>query len=275
MDKAYQQIRVGRTANWKEFITQTAEYDFTDGEEMAYEIRVYLAEEIEGGNRFVTQFKRDREERLNALSWEFSKYMFAQKDVGFLCSEAIWSGVLEFLEERKPSRRKSVAPNIYFGFSDAELDEYLGKMIGGFMSMRQADGVAILWGIPYIYELLLSKEIITDSVYQEAIKSVASLKPPLIQAFQNSLWQYNFVHRWRPPNSVSRKDFAVESEKFKETIKVKIPLSNKPTKGEMDFFGGVGELRFPFGLDNIENSFLNADRDRFCRIIFINLDDLR
>jgi hypothetical protein len=89
--------------------------------------------------------------------------------------------------------------------------------------------MAVLWGIPYVYDFLLSKEIILPSVHKEVIKHVASLKPDARKAFRNNLWEYDFVHRWTPPDSVSEKDFSAESEQFKTTIKNVTPLSEKPS----------------------------------------------
>ena len=94
------------------------------------------------------------------------------------------------------------------------------------MSMQQATGIGTLWGSVYLYDFLLSREIIADSMYRDIMKSVGALKKDVIKAFRKSLWKYDFVHRWTPPDSVSDDDFAAESELFAKTTETQEPLGD-------------------------------------------------
>ena len=102
------------------------------------------------------------------------------------------------------------------------------------MSMQQARAIGILWGSVYLYDFLLSKEIITDSMHRETIETVDVLKKHVIKAFRRSLWKYDFVHRWTPPDSVSGDDFAAESELFSKTTEAQEPLGDELPRGPMD-----------------------------------------
>lgn len=229
---AYLQIRNGEEVDWQAFTRKIKKYGFTGDPEWVGGIRRYLTEDVEGGERFVATFKKNKkakEERLDVLTWEFCRYMFEQKNMDFVCSEKIWNNMLVFWEESKGTRSKSSSPKVYFNFSKPTLDEYLAQLAGGFMSRQQDKSIAILWGIPYVYDFLLSKEIISNSVHKEVMKHVASIKPDARKAFRDNLWEYDFVHRWAPPDSVSEKEFAAESEQFKATITWVTPLSEKPS----------------------------------------------
>ena len=60
------------------------------------------------------------------------------------------------------------------------------------------------------------------------------LKKDVIKAFGTSLWKYDFVHRWTPPDSVSGDDFAAESELFSKTTEAQEPLGDQLPRGPMD-----------------------------------------
>ena len=51
-----------------------------------------------------------------------------------------------------------------------------------------------------------------------------------------SLWKYDFVHRWQPPDSISAGDFAAEAEIFAASINNVKPLSEEPGEGTIESF---------------------------------------
>lgn len=236
IDKVYRLILSGEPVDWEAFTRQAKKYGFIGSQEMADEIRDHLTKEMEGGETFAADFRRNREESLDTVVWAFDRYMLDRKGMDFICSHRIMGTVWEFLRERKLRGQKSVSPNAYFAFAKGDLDSHLGQMAAGFLSTRQAEAVGLLWGIVYVYDFLLSKDIIAGSVHRDVIRSVNSLKTRLMKGFGSTLWQYDFVHRWTPPDSVSDADFAAESERFSKTIEMEVPLSDKPGDGSMDPF---------------------------------------
>ena len=236
IEKAYRHIRSGEAVDWEALVKEAEMYGYGGGQETIADIRDCLVGELEGGKAFVASFKKDKENSTYSLVWAFLKHMLDQKDMPFICSNHIINGVLEFLARRKQRSKKSVSPGTYFAFSKGELDSYLARMLGGFMSMQQAKGIGILWGSVYLYDFLLSREIITDSMHRDIMKSVGALKKYVIKAFRKSLWKYDFVHRWTPPDSVSDDDFAAESELFSKTTETQEPLGDQLPRRPMDMF---------------------------------------
>jgi hypothetical protein len=121
-------------------------------------------------------------------------------------------------------------------------------MLGGFLSLRQARGISILWGSVYLYDFLLSKEIVTDSMHRDIMETVDVLKKDVIKAFGTSLWKYDFVHRWTPPDSVSDDDFAAESELFLKTTETQEPLGDELPRGPMDMLSQLIGMADPSDL---------------------------
>jgi hypothetical protein len=236
IEKAYRHIRSDEAVDWEALVREAERYGYGGGQETIADIRGCLVGELEGGMAFVASFKKDRENSTYALVWAFLKHMLDQKDMPFICSNHIINVVLEFLAQRKPRSKKPMSPGTYFAFPKRELDSYLARMLGGFMSMQQAKGIGLLWGSVYLYDFLLSREIITDSMHRDIMKSVGALKKDVIKAFRRSLWKYDFVHRWTPPDSISGDDFAAESELFSKTTETQEALGDQLPRRPMDMF---------------------------------------
>ena len=243
---AYQHIRSGAAVDWEALVREAEKYGYGGGQENAADINGHLAGELEGGAAFAASFRADKEESIHALTWEFLKHMLEQKGMPFICSNHIINGVLEFLVERVG--RKSMSPSSYFAFSRSEFDSYLAQTLGGFMSMQQAMGIGTLWGSVYLYDFLLSKEIVTDSMHRDIMETVDVLKKDVIKAFGTSLWKYDFVHRWTPPDSVSDDDFAAESELFSKTTETQEPLGDELPRGPMDILSQLIGMADPSDL---------------------------
>ncbi|WAL60043.1 hypothetical protein [Thermocoleostomius sinensis] len=218
MQQAHQQLKQGHSVDWNTFLAESVKYEFDKYEfgnkaQWIKELEQHLTREVQNSPEFVAQFRHDRSEALRTTSLGFCQYMAEEKQVSFICSRALWESIYTFLEHRETSGTKLAQPESYFAFSLLELEIYVAQKIGALLSTQQSVGVAVLWGIPYVYDFLRSKQIISRDLHQQAIKSVAALKTALINNYAH-LWKYSFVHRWLPPDSVATAEFEAEKQCF-------------------------------------------------------------
>ena len=216
--------------DWEAFLAEVTQYGFERKPKWVAELQNHLTTDVQGSPEFFARFKRDRREALRALSIIFCRYMAEQKQLDFIGSAAIWGAVIDFLEHRKTSKKKLAQPNDYFSFPHEELNQHVAQKIGGLLSMEQALGVGMLWGIPYVYDVLQSKQIISDEVHDQAIAIANNVKTELIENYQH-LWKFDFVHRWQPPDSISAETFAAEAQQFAASLEQVTPLSDEPGQG--------------------------------------------
>lgn len=230
MQHTFEQLRQGEAVDW-EALTETAvQYGFPKKPKWLAEIQHNLTTEVENSPTFLAQFKRDRAGALRSLGVGFYRYMAEQKQVSFVCSSAIWKAVVGFLEDRQTPHKKFSQPESYFAFEQDELDRVVTQMIGGLLSMAQAVGVGLLWGVPYVYDFLLAKHIIPEAVHQQAISSSAALKAMFTESYPHR-WRFDFVHRWQLPDSISPEEFEAEAAQFAASLEPVEPLSEEPGKG--------------------------------------------
>ncbi len=238
MEKVYRQLQQGETVDWDAFGDAAKQYITEESQLWIAEVRRNLTKEIEVNQQFFADFKTEqkRDDNLRALSLAFSIYMAVQKQVSFITSQRLWGAVFEFLSSRKLPRTQLGYPDQFFTFSEETLDKHIAQLIGGLLSDGQAEGAAVLWGIPYVYDFLLNKQVIGQAGHQHAIAVTNVLKQKMIEFFDKYLWQLDFVHRWLPPDSVSEADFTAEASLFASSIEKVTPLATEPGKGNLESF---------------------------------------
>jgi hypothetical protein len=246
LEKVYDRAKQGQTVDWADFGEQVAPYGFDLTTTMQAELDHHLTSDLVVNPEFLNQFSGDRQTVLRHLLFAFCRYMYDQYQMSFVCAQMIWSSIVDFWEQRDLSKKQSATPDAYFTIDSKQLEQYVVRQITGFLSVQQSKGFAILWGIPYVYELLLSADIINAKVYDKAIAITNSLKPQLIKSFPRSLWQYSFVHRWQRANCLGANDFQAEAAQFTATFTQSTPLSDQPIDRGM----------FGTALDQMPKSFL-------------------
>ena len=124
-------------------MAEAAKYGAVNAQDWLTQLRSDLTAEVEDNQQFLADFKRkkSRDTAIRTLAMAFGKYMSEQKQVSFICSQAIWEAIFDFLEERKLSNKKQGNPDIYFAFPQKSLDRYVAKKIGGFMSAGAENAV--------------------------------------------------------------------------------------------------------------------------------------
>jgi hypothetical protein len=252
--QAYRKLKQGEVVDWEALGAEAAEYGFENTAQMRAEVEHNLTIPIQADPTFSQQFSRDRGSCLRQLMLGFCRHMNSQQQMSFVCSQAIWETILEFLEARELPKKQLAQPVSYFGINQTALDRFVVQKIGGLLSLQQSKGFAILWGIPYFYEFLHEHQIIEESILQKAIAATNALKTQLIQGFQQRLWQYNFVHRWQRPHCISEAEFVAEAEQFAASLQQSEPLSDEP----------VDDFPFPFGDNFLDRENLSPPliRDR-------------
>lgn len=150
--------------------------------------------------------------------WPFAIYMLNERDLPFSTSQDIWFTFFKVL-----SKGKSHSD---FSFHRDDLEEVLSDFFG-FLSNREEEGFAILWGIPYIYEFLDTQQLVTQDIKDQSLKQVMAFKDVIIDAFKSDIWRFDFVHTWDNPATVPTEEFEAEKEIFQKSF-IERPIKPSP-----------------------------------------------
>jgi hypothetical protein len=171
---------------------------------------------------FCTEAKR--KESLQRIMGAFIDKLVNEKDVGFTLSAIMGDKILYYFEKRKMNKYKISNTEDYFSIEAQDLDKFLQEVFEGLLSYDYMMETAFLWIIPYFYDFLYSKKIISKYLYNKVIKGLKESKKNYIRRNSSTLWKYDFVHRWNKPDHMSDTDFQQESLLFKNTLHKKIRI---------------------------------------------------
>ena len=228
LEQAYEKLREGESVDWAEWGQAAAPFSFENTAELRQEVAKTLSGEAVAGAELANLFPAESDAFFRQLSLRFNLRMADRYRVSFVCSQAIWSAAVDFLGDRTLSKAQVKNLNRFFSFEYEELDRYVGRLIGGFLSSAQSKGFATLWGLPYLYEFLRAESLIEDFVYDAAITIVTQLQAVLLENWPGPLWRYSFIHRWGKPDHQTESEFAEEAQRFASTIDNAEPLSTEP-----------------------------------------------
>jgi hypothetical protein len=142
------------------------------------------------------------------LYWSFAIYMLKKVGFHFSISQDIWFTFSQILMKNN---------SLEFNFQRQDLENELANKIG-LLSNEEEKGIAILWGIPYIYDFLDHRQLVNNEIKNQALIHVKAVKNLLIDTFQNEIWRFDFVHTWQKPESITAEEFTDEKEIFQRSF---------------------------------------------------------
>jgi hypothetical protein len=225
--KIYCQLRDGEPVDWKEFKKRAVQIGYKGDNETIQMLKRRLTDSLEDNKDFRKNFrsgKANRNEALDFLSWVFMRYMWDQKNIPFWYSNNIWTVLWEFLNKRR--MKSNATPEAYFDFSIERFENHPWGVFNGEFADSRIKTMALLWGLPYIYNFLLSKQLISEKTHKRMIKRSEKLKD-MAKNSSKHLWKYEFVHRYEKPDNVSEEEFQAEIKEFRKNLSP-TPLSEKP-----------------------------------------------
>lgn len=175
-----------------------------------------------------------------SLFWSFLIEMYETRQVTFAVAASIWSLVWRFLEERE-----GPADNVCFP-TEVELDQYLSRLTS-LLSMDSDNAFTLIWGIPYVANFLRAHGWMTDEEHAHLTSLATAFHPKLMQAIPWDLWQYDYVHRWAPPEGTDLAEWDNEKRQFQDSFTAARP--DRPSSLSLT----AENLKFDFGLGPMDH----------------------
>lgn len=212
-------------------------------------------------------FLADKSVAFYILEAKFMKAML-QKGFRFALSSRIWEWLMRYWNENNKTSK-----NI-FTIETRKFDKFLVDLSGSFFSDNKSEMYAVLWGSVYVYDFLYEKEFINSQTHIEFIATSREIKGILIANQSASLWEFDFVHRWHRPDSISEVEFVNEAKIFEKSLNFdQFNFSDfKPLiASELQAIGELSEYIIneanrkeeKIGKRDISNSFFESDDDFF------------
>jgi hypothetical protein len=159
-------------------------------------------------------FLKDAAGSLQRINGYFARYM---KEKGF--NYYLSSHIFRFLTGniRDLSDQDFSSINEFF-YVNENFEETIESKVYDMKYMENdSEIVLIIWGGVYLYDFLLSRDLINHDTYNHFIELSNEFKGGVIYEVFKDLWKYNFVHKWEKPDSISESEFQAESSIFRRS----------------------------------------------------------
>lgn len=239
LEKYFQETDTKKNFKRKEFAQSLIHYDIELSEEtlVALENGLFNDELFENG--FFNGCIQDKNDYMLTLQCSYLKYM-RDRNFNFSLSGKFWNKMLEYWTKSNEHKREE--SDNYFRIKTKAFEKFLVDISGNFLIDNRSEMIATLWSSVYIYDFLLSVDLISQATYDNFQETVRILKGKVIAIFTSELWNNSFVHRWTKPDGVSENEFREEQKIFEKSYHFK-PQDFSVLKDELkDELDSIGEL---------------------------------
>jgi hypothetical protein len=139
--------------------------------------------------------------------------------VGFALSGRVFEKMLRYWEGNIKKKKRTL--ELYFRVHPQKYEKHLVYLSGDMFYDNKPEMAAVLWGCVYIYDFLRNIELISQKIYDEFLEQSKRLKGVAIGQFIHYLWEYDFVHTWGRPDSISETEFEEEHKIFRKSYSFK------------------------------------------------------
>ncbi len=171
-----------------------------------------IVKEKPSKEELLIDFSKSKEKFYFRLVVQFFKYM-NEKQVGMPLSWSVWTIVRNLWSIKKEIKE----PDLIFKISPKRFQKELREW-ENIDKLDDDKYFLLLWGSVYVYDFLKSIDIISDETYNHFINMTKYLKGVAIYKHFKYLWNFNFIHTWNRPDSISEEEFVAENDIFDKTF---------------------------------------------------------
>lgn len=157
----------------------------------------------------------------------------------FYLSGWIFEGFEEFWLENNESNSFN---KFYFETEPDKFEEFLDHRTASMVLNLDHIRYAVLWGSSYVYDFLLNHQLISEDYYSSISNKINELKARHIAFDLHLLWNYDFVHHWKRPATISNNEFKYEQKIFEKSIFIPNDEFDLQVKYIEDDLENIGEL---------------------------------
>ena len=197
-------------ADWQQFKQAAGKFGFEFEEIYRQNVERGVLRPQELIERMQEGFPKQEEKRtemVSALSMTFSQAMKAHH-MSFAISGIIWNHLHDYWESQTAKNWQD-----FFRISEQKFEAFVSRK-GGIIMDYRLDMALILWGSHHVLDFLHDQRLLTEQSYETQQATLTRIKRKFMDGQKYSLWEYDFVHDWTPPQRMAPEDWQSEKEAF-------------------------------------------------------------
>jgi len=232
LEKQYNGFLDNGRFTWENFADSLEQYDF----DFEADFLSSLEKGFAANNLSIHELKELLENGIDTFPVIIEGYFLKSmldKGFSFPLSGKIWDEMLDFWINANENEDDDL--DSYFCMEYDAFAKFLNKKSGSMFLDKSSDIAAIIWSAQYVYDFLKENGIINQETYDNAFEIINIQKAKVISNRLLDLWNYNFTHTWKKPDSISQSEFEAEHNIFKKSY------SLKPTGSGQNLFNTYRE----------------------------------
>jgi hypothetical protein len=239
LEERYSQSLATNIFPREEFIESMVSFNFNIDDKTQNAIEEGLYQVIPSAEVLKEKFKKDRDYCHIMIGGSFLMEM-KRKNFSFVLSGHIWNKMLVYWTGN--NKKKNAAPDVFFSVNTNLFDKHLSQLSNIAFLDNTSEKLAALWGSVYVYDFLLSIGLISQSTYDNFIKTTRILKGKAIGQDSKDLWKSAFVQQWEKPDGISEAEFNAEKKIFEKSYLFTSFRFSDFEKEIEDELAAIGEL---------------------------------
>ncbi len=200
----------------QEFVEEVKKYNYETTDNFLIPMIQGLFNPLIEKSELKKYFNLDFEYFYMLLKMYFLRYM-KEKNISFNISQEIYSYLLLYCNNNID---KSTA-DLFFQLDGKKLKNYINKQIHTNFLDDRPEQIAFIWGCVYLYDFLKELYLVSEKTYKNSISILNRLKGYYIGFNLIDLWEFNYVHTWGKPDSITETEFLEEEKLFRKTFLLK------------------------------------------------------
>lgn len=226
LQSLYHKIKNGQTVGRKKLIVRLNRYGYKLNDEFDHIVNALSSDGWNGSKYGENEYKQDKKRFNNGLMLLFCKYMLEAKKLNFVVSSEIWYVAMNSFQKDNPESSFEHPFDKYFLLDGEGYNRNLVSRFG-FLSNKKANGVAVAYGMHYVYDFLFAAGVISAVIYTESLDIVKEKRIMVLTALGPDAWEYGFVCGWERPSSISPEEYQLESELIQRSFREKINIQDQ------------------------------------------------
>jgi hypothetical protein len=224
----YEKLKNNQPLDLQKVADRLAEYDFDIYDALDDIIQIMKLDYRHIGRDQLASLNKN-ELFFRNLGLLFKIYMFEEKSVNFTAGYEFWNFAVYhcFSDAQIGKEIDEYQFNDIFRFDEQECDADISARLG-FISNKRPHGVAVSWGVQYVYDFLLANRLISNDVHRQALAGIKRIRGEVIEADLDELWIYDFVHTWGMPTSYDAEEYEAEKDLFATSFSQDVEIYSGP-----------------------------------------------
>jgi len=157
----------------------------------------------------------DRSNLIGTLEMKFLRFM-QKKNCPFPIGGMICYNLFQYFEDRNTKNWQN-----YFKFEIYSFKEFVNSK-SSFLYNNTIEIVLLIWGSSYFLDFIYQSQIILESNYLIQKELIETIKNEFKEKNKHDLWEYNFIHEWKPDETTSLENWNIEKSKFEISYELEI-----------------------------------------------------